>query len=222
MGPGTGTVPVHGRVLCYRARETGRQCAHDPRRARGLLMLLGCGCGVATPMKKLCECGCGKEVSRPGSRRLNGHKGGVSGVRDRFFAKVEKTSSCWIWTSAINTSGYGHFYLDGRAAEAHRVAYTLLVGPIPDGFTLDHLCHHPDRCAGGKSCPHRRCVNPDHLEPVTRDVNTLRGGSFSAVYARRTHCQAGHPFTKENIYALRKDKRRRCKICVRNRAKAAA
>lgn len=124
----------------------------------------------------------------------------------RFWAKVDRRDpdDCWVWTAATNRSGgYGRFRVGGRAGRmvsAHRFAYERLVGPIPDGLTIDHLCRVP------------RCVNPKHLEPVTVRENTLRGESFSARNARKTHCIHGHPFDEANTIH-RKGGRRECRIC---------
>lgn len=103
-------------------------------------------------------------------------------VADRLWSKVDASGICWEWTAYKNPKGYGHFYRAGRWEKAHRVAYELLVGPIPRGLELDHLCRN------------RACVNPDHLEPVTRKVNNLRGSSPTSYNARRTECAKGHPF----------------------------
>jgi hypothetical protein len=70
---------------------------------------------------------------------------------------------CWHWRGRINRNGYGRIYWKGLEPVAHRLVYTLLVGPIPDGLILDHLC----KC--------RHCVQPEHLEPVTHQINTRRG-----------------------------------------------
>lgn len=85
----------------------------------------------------------------------------------------------------------------------------------PSGLELDHLCHtNSQECTGGDTCLHRRCVNPDHLEPVTHRVNTIRGLGFSGVAARKTHCMRGHEFTPENTY-IKPNGTRRCKTCHR-------
>lgn len=126
----------------------------------------------------------------------------VMPIGDRFWSKVDATGVCWLWTAHRDPNGYGRFRLDGAIRPAHRVAYELLVGPIPEGLTLDHLCRI------------RHCVNPDHLEPVSRRVNTLRGIGVSALRARQTHCQHGHEFTPENTYTWRRQ--RRCRTCRAN------
>lgn len=115
---------------------------------------------------------------------------------DRFWAKVQKRPGrgCWNWTAAT-LQGYGIFRLDGGTmARAHRVAYELLVGPIPDGLTLDHLCRNPG------------CVKPSHLEPVTLSENVRRA------HANKARCKHGHLFTEENTRRLRNG-RRECREC---------
>jgi hypothetical protein len=116
------------------------------------------------------------------------------------------SSACWEWNGSRHGKGYGHVSVAGRIRKAHRVVYELLVGPIPDGLQLDHLCRN--RC----------CVNPDHLEPVTARTNIRRGEANAAINARKTHCDYGHPFAGEN---LRLDARgnRQCWICERSRAR---
>ncbi|GHH87893.1 HNH endonuclease signature motif containing protein [Streptomyces capitiformicae] len=143
---------------------------------------------------------------------------------DRFWAKVDKTGSCWIWTAAKARGNYGSFHSSGRKGRthrAHRYAYELLVGPIPAGLYLDHLCHNEDpACPGGDNCPHRRCVNPAHLEAVTPRENSLRGVASAALNARKTHCDKGHEFTPENTHHIKPSKSqpngaRRCRACRR-------
>ena len=114
---------------------------------------------------------------------------------------VVNDDGCWIWTGSRNALGYGrvHFGASGRLKFAHRLAYELLVGPIPDGLVLDHLCRQPS------------CINPAHLEPVTDRVNILRGEGFAARAARQTHCPSGHPYDDENTYRWRGV--RYCRAC---------
>lgn len=113
---------------------------------------------------------------------------------------------CWLWTGYIMPNGYGSQTVLGRSVYAHRYAYELAVGPIPKGLEIDHLCRV------------RRCVNPAHLEPVTRQVNTLRGTSSAAYYALRTSCELGHPFNEANTRVDAENKRH-CRTCVREYAR---
>lgn len=132
---------------------------------------------------------------------------------DRVLARVVKQpDGCWIWRGALNEGGYGIVQL-GRGIgtdRTHRVVYRAMVGEIPAGLTLDHLCHRP------------ACVNPAHLDPVTRTENTLRQwavgkGNAGASNVLKTHCPHGHPYDEANT---RKDKngRRHCRTCERLRA----
>lgn len=133
---------------------------------------------------------------------------------------IDLVSGCWLWTGALD-HGYGVINVDGRMRNAHRVAYELLVGPVPSGLLLDHLCHDPARCSGGFSCIHRRCINPDHLEPVTMLENFRRGcrpPSFVAAWQRaKTHCPSGHPYSGDNLF-FKKSGDRACRECSRLRA----
>lgn len=149
--------------------------------------------------------------------RRGDHQGGPHHYAERFWARVDRSNGffgCWPWLGPINKSGYGDCRAVGEYG-AHRVAYRLAVGPIPEGLTLDHLCHNRARdCAGGITCPHRRCVNPIHLEPATLGDNVLRGNSPAARFAARTHCSRGHEYTPENT-SIRAQFRgsRRCLTC---------
>lgn len=135
---------------------------------------------------------------------------------ERFWPKVDRSGDCWQWLGYISTGGYGRFAKGHREeVAAHRFAYELMVGPIPAGLTLDHLCHTPD-CTAGDQCPHRSCVNPAHLEPVTVRVNTLRGGTIPAANAEKTHCKHDHPLDGDNLI-VDKHGHRRCRTCVRRR-----
>ena len=116
---------------------------------------------------------------------------------------------CWRWRAASNKTGYGIFWNGSRTVVAHRYAYELWVGPIPDGLTLDHLCQN------------KWCVNPVHMEPVTHRENNLRGNSMSARHARKTHCVNGHEFTPENIYSPPSyPTSRQCRTCIRERKRS--
>jgi hypothetical protein len=134
----------------------------------------------------------------------------VKSPLDRFWPKVDRSGTCWLWTSKINNRGYGLFSLNGRMVAAHRVAYELLVGPIPEGHDVDHVRE--------RGCVNRHCVNPSHLEPVTHRENLLRGSGFAAVNAAKTHCPRGHEYTPENTYVNpHPDGGRICRTCKRDR-----
>lgn len=142
----------------------------------------------------------------------------------RFWPKVDKRGpdECWPWLASCNEAGYGMIGAGGtygRPLLAHRVAYEFLADPIPEGLELDHLCHTWDEsCSGGRSCLHRKCVNPAHLEPVSTAVNVLRGRGVSAESARKTHCKHGHPLTPDNTYTPPSGGRK-CLTCNRENCK---
>lgn len=122
-------------------------------------------------------------------------------VEDRLFPKLDADGPCWLWTGAKNRGGYGVIN-QGRTvgvAIVHRFVWELLVGPIPPGADLDHLCRV------------RECANPDRLEPVSRAVNVARG-AHRAKAPRRTECVKGHPFTPENTLP-NGDHGRACRQC---------
>lgn len=110
-----------------------------------------------------------------------------------------------MWTAAQQGNGYGYYGVSaGKAKLSHRVAYESLVGPIPAGLTVDHLCRT------------RLCVNVEHMEIVTRGENCRRGGGAAASAAKKraqTHCKHGHEFTPENTYTL--NGKRDCRECSR-------
>jgi hypothetical protein len=137
----------------------------------------------------------------------------VSGtLAERLAAKSQRNESgCLIWTGALKANGYGKLVFEGKNLHAHRAAYELAKGPIPEGLTLDHTCHTNDsKCPGGDTCPHRACIDPDHLEPVTRAENVKLG-------ATKTHCKRGHELAGENVRLKQKGKYlvRDCRACDR-------
>lgn len=130
----------------------------------------------------------------------------------RFWAKVHTVASgCWEWHGSMNRpNGYGQFWIAGRLRLAHRVAYEALVGDVPDGLDLDHLCRT------------RTCCNPAHLEAVTRRVNIVRGDRAKVsrdAAARITHCLRGHEYTEANTYRKRQGGRQ-CRTCSTARLRA--
>lgn len=120
---------------------------------------------------------------------------------DRFWTKVNYTAgmaACWPWLGSTRHRSY----------QAHRLAYTLANGPIPDGLTLDHLCRN------------RACCNPSHLEPVTNYTNIMRGDTIPAINAAKAFCPRGHEYTSENT-TVSKRRQRTCKACHREDYRAA-
>ncbi len=117
-----------------------------------------------------------------------------------FWDRVVKGPECWTWTGPHSADGYAKAVVNRKPARAHRVAYELLVGPIPAGLTIDHLCRN------------RGCLNPAHMEPVTNRENVLRGVSTAAQRARQAECKRGHPLSGTNLHI---DARgfRRCRQC---------
>lgn len=106
----------------------------------------------------------------------------VPPYEERMKAKIDERDpgECWPWLGALTRKGYGIIISRaGRNSYAHRAVYEQFVGPIPDGLEIDHTCHSFDMsCPGGDTCPHRRCVNPSHLEPVTHAENVRRADKW--------------------------------------------
>jgi hypothetical protein len=138
---------------------------------------------------------------------------------ERFWSKVDigDWQDCWLWTAGAG-GGYGKFTLgsrtDGtmRSERAHRVAYELLVGPVPEGLELDHV-----RDWG---CTSTLCVNPLHLEPVTHVENVRRGDAVTH-QSRKSHCKHGHAFDEANTYRYGNNWRG-CRLCRKMAVRAYA
>ena len=138
-------------------------------------------------------------------------------IEFRFWTKVDKNGpvpeclpelgSCWLWMAA-QANGYGTIRksITRTMLQAHRVSYELVVGPIPDGYEIDHLCRNP------------LCVNPAHLDAVTPKVNTNRNMSPVSIAKRSGVCLKGHAMISGNVLVDRKTGYRRCRIC-RNSSK---
>jgi len=130
----------------------------------------------------------------------------------RFMEKIERDASgCWLWRGKVHRSGYGVFSVGhARSQFAHRWIYQHERGPVPAGLELDHLCRV------------RHCVNPAHLEAVTRRENLLRGQTIPAAHAAKTRCPQGHPYDEGNTYRFRGS--RQCRTCraVRSAERRAA
>lgn len=160
----------------------------------------------------LCNCACGGQARVPASNLRNGRTSSCGCLQlrgpalKRLEIRTDRTGECWLWTGRLNSYGYAEMKLDGRYQMAHRVAYQQIVGPIPEGLQLDHLCRV------------RHCVNPAHLEPVTNRENSLRGEGPAARNARKRTCHRGHPFDQDNT--LVSGGSRRCRACARIASKA--
>lgn len=131
---------------------------------------------------------------------------GDSRLPDRFWGKTipEPNSGCWLWTASVVKRGeYGHFSVNGRMRAAHIVAFEALVGVIPVGLELDHLCRTP------------LCCNPAHVDPVTHRVNCQRGDAgipTGQQHRAKTHCPKGHPYDQVNTI-VRPREWRDCREC---------
>lgn len=123
----------------------------------------------------------------------------------------EDEKGCWLWQGRLLPHGYGAFQYQGLSTTAHRIVYIQLVGEIPKGLEMDHLCRV------------RNCCNPSHLEPVTHHTNVIRGVAAEVTKARhkeRTHCKRGHPLSGDNVYLYDgKYPTRICRTCGRERSK---
>jgi hypothetical protein len=140
---------------------------------------------------------------------------------ERILGRLDTSGECWEWTGALtgpnrtSTGGYGKSFVGQRNAGTyrdvlvHRFVYEALVGPIPPGLDLDHLCRN------------RKCANPEHLEPVTRGENIRRGLTGTVPAWNRHHprpnrvkkfCKYGHDKSDAIIY---KSGSRGCRTCRR-------
>lgn len=158
----------------------------------------------------LCECECGQEtklatktaathghIKGQPLRFVKGHNGRTP-VAARFWAKVTPAPAdqCWEW-AAFKDKGYGRIMINGRTHGAHRVAWTLLRGEIPEGLTIEHECRNPG------------CVNPWHMDLWPNEKNAA--GAVNQ-HRGKTHCLRGHEFTAENTRVLSAG-RRSCREC---------
>lgn len=125
-------------------------------------------------------------------------------LAERFWTKVDKSGDCWLWKASLTYDGYGQFFIKGKRWRAHRWSYTQANGEIPEGLEIDHLCRV------------RACVNPAHLEAVTRRENQIRGDSPFGINARKDVCIRGHEFDELDWRG-----RRRCGVCRREQKRAA-
>ena len=145
----------------------------------------------------------GVPMRRPGER--------ASTLDQRFSTKfIVIASGCWQWIGFVNEDGYGAFRGEGGTEGAHRWAYRRFKGPIPEGYEVDHLCRF------------RACVNPDHLDAVTKRDNVIRGTSFAAVNASKTDCPNGHPLSAGSGQRVCRVCRRASSLAYYHRTRSAA
>jgi len=116
------------------------------------------------------------------------------------WSRVRIREGCWEWVGAKDKFGYGQMAIDCKKYKSHRITYQWLIGPIPEGLELDHLCRNPN------------CCNPIHLEPVTHQKNMVRGNA-GKWQRDKTHCKHGHEFTEENTKV--ENGHRRCIACAK-------
>lgn len=132
-----------------------------------------------------------------------------------FWARVEKTDTCWVWRGWVTAAGYGRIRLRQRNWLVHHVSLAFAGIEVPEGMTADHLCSNP------------LCVRPEHLQIVTRSLNTMRANDRrrrarplpvpvkrTPPNSAKTHCPRGHAYTPENTYnPPGGHARRMCRTC---------
>jgi hypothetical protein len=208
-------------VVAEAFRAEVRQATEDRARVRRQWSLsLACEyCGSNFTAEVVNRCDPPKYCSTP-CRDASIQQRRVSPVR-RFWRSVDTNGPtptcrpdlgpCWQWKLKPTIWGYGRIVVCAtprKAMQAHRFSFEMLIGPVPDGLELDHLCRN------------RMCVKPTHLEPVPPQVNKLRGESPTARNARKTHCKYGHDFSDPTVLILAANGKRKCRVC-RDRANAA-
>lgn len=122
--------------------------------------------------------------------------------------KIDEKTSCWNWTATISRSGYGRIgykYSNHPAFEAYRLSYILFREKLDPDLEIDHICRN------------RKCVNPYHLEQVTKKENILRGVGVGAKNKAKTHCPQGHEYTPDNIRIGPCNGGRYCRTCQKDR-----
>jgi hypothetical protein len=137
-------------------------------------------------------------------------------VRERFWPKVRvgPSKDCWEWLGSKDPRGYGRLFVGGRGGRpvaAHRIAWELTFGPIPEG---EHVCH---------KCDWPSCCNPDHLFLGSRSDNMQDAAKKGRIHGQQnTHCAKGHELTLDNIYTPTGTCQRQCRQCKRDSTNTAS
>lgn len=134
---------------------------------------------------------------------------------DSFLSQMDPQASGCIWLATVpNGDGYSHVQYEGRTIGGHVAALIVAGVPIPDGYVVDHQCHNISGCElTDRSCPHRRCVNVDHLRVVRPAENINASPNSNGV---KTHCPKGHPYDETNTYVRPNSRKGRgCRECLR-------
>jgi hypothetical protein len=185
---------------CRQCARANHRARHDKMRLRGFPCCTVEDCELPRHYRGgLCY-----RHARGSARLANQPEAPASDPVSRFWQRVERTDTCWLWKGE---AGRGRYWSIAGASigrvPVHRFSYEIHKGPIPEGMQVDHLCRTPN------------CVNPAHLEAVPQRVNCLRGVGPTAQNARRTHCVNGHPFDNANTYRRLGTSARACKECTR-------
>ena len=140
-------------------------------------------------------------------------------AEERFLSFFEKKrdDECWPWIKTIDNHGYGQFSIKHKNYRAHRIAYEMFVGKIPEGLVIDHDCHNRDKsCKDVNLCQHRRCVNPNHLIPRTLGDNSRHGNSPTMIAHNNGTCVNGHP-NSSMYYRKSNGKAVQCLDCAKEK-----
>lgn len=226
------------RLCCNATHLVAQTVAGNTARARSMIYSDRCGRGHAMTPENTYESASGDRTCRKCAAR--GARAARAAVRTERAPRERKrtyrprgmslpelvawgidhndSDGCWSWRDEwIDGGGYSRVAVAQKSVSAHRLVYEVLIGPIPDGHVVDHECHDPAICAGGLTCPHRRCVNPAHLAAVSNGENTAAERSSRV---RLAICKHGHEFTPENTY-VEKRGARHCRECMRQRLRDA-
>lgn len=195
--------PAGARGMCSRhyaqwrrAGGTGRKCSVD-------------GCSGTHFGRGWCEMHYDRWRASGDPLATSRIRGNDAARLDAYTDRSAGPEGCWPWLGTITHEGYGVVEFEGRQWKAHRLAYIGAGHDLADDLTIDHICHTVSAdCHLADLCPHRRCVNPAHLEPVPAEVNVGRGTRRRPL---KTHCKHGHLYDEKNTYESTSG--RTCRAC---------